>query len=330
MRHVEGHKVMRSRRNKARCQGAFDRLEDRQVLSLVLSPVNISAPVQGEFSGVVATLIDTNLNASPSDFNNSPGSVSVDWGDGQTSSGLVVGALLPGVFEVDASHVYSDAGSFSTQITVTAQSGQDAIANGVATVTNEPPQLTIVGNTVGGTAGLPLDNVTVATFLDADPTDTAGDFNSLITWGDGQASIGTVAGANGTFTITGSHTFGAPGTYATNVTLIGLNDGQSAFTSGQAKIGAPPPVYTMKGQQLIETAGTLFSVPVATFTDPNTSDPSSIFTAAVNWGDGQTTTATISGTNGNFTITGAHLYVLPGNFSIVTTLVDNSKRRRRP
>ena len=314
---------MTSPSKKTRRHGTFDCLESRVVLSLVLSPVNIAAPVQSEFSGVVATLIDTNFNDTPSDFNKSPGSVQIDWGDNQTSSGLVVGALLPGVFAVDASHVYASAGSYSTRITVTAQNGQDAIANGVATVTTEPPQLTIVGNAFGGTAGTPIQNVTVATFLDTNPTDTLSDFNALITWGDGQASIGTVAGSNGTFTVTGGHTYASPGNYVTNVTVIGLNNGPSAFTSGQANI-APAPRYAITGQQFIETAGSSFTVSVATFTDMNTSDPSSLFSASINWGNGLTTRGSVTGGNGSFTITGSNIYTFPGTYKVITTLVDMS------
>jgi len=69
----------------------------------VLSAFDITATQQVAFNGVVATLVDTHLGSSPSDLNNPPGSVTVNWGDGQTGPGLVVGPIFPGVFEVDAS-----------------------------------------------------------------------------------------------------------------------------------------------------------------------------------------------------------------------------------
>src|SRR5271155_6152164 len=109
---------MRSPRYRTRCRGAFDRLESRSLLSLVLSPINITATQDVPFSSVVATLVDTNRNASPSDFNDPPGSVQVNWGDGVTTSGLVVGPISPGVFYVDASHTYSTSNIFSTLISV--------------------------------------------------------------------------------------------------------------------------------------------------------------------------------------------------------------------
>ena len=92
--------------------GQFDLLEIRGLLSLVLTPVDVTATQQVPFDAVVAKLVDTNFNASPSDFNTPPGSVQINWGDGSTGSGLVVGPVFPGVFYIDASHTYTTAGSF--------------------------------------------------------------------------------------------------------------------------------------------------------------------------------------------------------------------------
>ena len=77
---------MKSRRNRTRRRGEFDQLEVRQLLTLTMVPrLNITATQASNFSGVVAGLADFSLNASPSDFNNPPGSVQINWGDGQTS-----------------------------------------------------------------------------------------------------------------------------------------------------------------------------------------------------------------------------------------------------
>ena len=53
---------------------------------------------------------------------------------------------------------------------------------------------------------------------------------------------------------------------------------------------------------------------VATFTDSNTSDTPSSFAATINWGDGTTTTGTVSGSNGTFTVAGGHTYADEGSF----------------
>jgi hypothetical protein len=46
----------------------------------------------------------------------------------------------------------------------------------------------------------------LATFTDADPGATAGDYSATILWDDGSTSAGTISGS-GTFTVSASHTF---------------------------------------------------------------------------------------------------------------------------
>src|SRR5262249_26333209 len=47
---------------------------------------------------------------------------------------------------------------------------------------------------------------------------------------------------------------------------------------------------------------------VASFTDSNVSDEASAFIATIDWGDGVTTTGTVVGASGNFTVEGGHTY----------------------
>jgi hypothetical protein len=52
----------------------------------------------------------------------------------------------------------------------------------------------------------------------------------------------------------------------------------------------------------------MWSGTVATFQDPGSTDPPSAYAATIDWGDGTTTAGTITGSNGNYTITGSHTY----------------------
>jgi hypothetical protein len=314
---------MTSRRNRTRCNGAFDNLESRRLLSLVLSPINITASQDAPFSNVVATLVDTDRTASPSDFNDPPGSVQVNWGDGVTTSGLVVGPISPGVFYVDASHTYTTSNIFSTLISVNDQSGNSANATGLATVTASvsPPELTIAANTIKGSAGTALTGVPVATFLDPDPSDIASNFQALITWGNGNTSIGLIQGGNGAFTVYGTNTYGAQGTFTTNITVVSTNNGLDGFATGTAKIG-PSSLYGLTGQQFTANAGASFSTTVATFTDATLTDTPSDFSATIAWGDGQTSQGTVTGGSGKFSIIGSHVYAEPGTEAVTVTLVD--------
>lgn len=142
---------MSLRRDVLKRRVAFDHLESRQLLTLTMTPVHITATQNSTFTGAVASLLDSNLNASPSDFNNPPGSVQIDWGDGQTTSGQVVGPLLPGVFEVDGSHNYAQAGTFSTLIAVSDSSGHQASTAGSASVASQPFVINV--NTISGAPG---------------------------------------------------------------------------------------------------------------------------------------------------------------------------------
>ena len=59
---------------------------------------------------------------------------------------------------------------------------------------------------------------------------------------------------------------------------------------------------------------------VATFTDTDTSEAASAFTATINWGDGTTTTGTVSGANGSFTVAGGHSYADEGTDTLTVTV----------
>ena len=70
--------------------------------------------------------------------------------------------------------------------------------------------MSATGVAIGATATAPFRG-TVATFTDADPAGTAGDYTATIDWGDGTTgpadSIAADAAIAGQFDVTGSHTY---------------------------------------------------------------------------------------------------------------------------
>ena len=63
-------------------------------------------------------------------------------------------------------------------------------------------------------------NGVVATFTDPDLADTAGDFTATIDWGDDTAlTPGVISGGDGSFTVTGSHSYLAEDSYALAVQI---------------------------------------------------------------------------------------------------------------
>ena len=53
---------------------------------------------------------------------------------------------------------------------------------------------------------------TIASFTDSNTTDSACGFTATIDWGDGTPSAGTVTGSNGSFAVSGGHTYADEGT----------------------------------------------------------------------------------------------------------------------
>jgi hypothetical protein len=90
----------------------------------------------------------------------------------------------------------------------------------------------------------------------------------------------------------------------------------------------------LSGQVVLNTAteGVALSrtTKVATFTDTNTSDTASTFTATINWGDGTTTAGAVSGSNGTFTVKGGHTYADEGSFPLGVTIIDTANNTSLP
>src|SRR5262249_39740533 len=78
------------------------------------------------------------------------------------------------------------------------------------------------GPPLSGRPGVPLTNVTVASFTITDPSGSPGTkWNAQIKWGDGQADkrVPATPGPNGTFQFLGTHTYAAAGTYTITVMI---------------------------------------------------------------------------------------------------------------
>ena len=60
--------------------------------------------------------------------------------------------------------------------------------------------------------------------------------------------------------------------------------------------------------------------------DPNLSDYTNQFTASIAWGDGNTSTGTITfnSTTGVFSVAGSHTYTATGDYSVTTTVTPQS------
>ena len=94
--------------------------------------------------------------------------------------------------------------------------------------------------------------MTVATFTDANPSATAGDFTATINWGDGNTSTGTVTEKNGVFSVAGSNTYAEDGQDTITVTITDEGGSTTTATSTATVADAaltrePVPVSATEG-----------------------------------------------------------------------------------
>jgi hypothetical protein len=78
---------------------------------------------------------------------------------------------------------------------------------------------TLAGTGKTLTENILFNDVTLANFTDSDLSTPASDLQALIDWGDGSHSAGQVTGSNGSFQVSGSHSYAGPGQDDATITL---------------------------------------------------------------------------------------------------------------
>ncbi len=220
--------------------------------------------------------------------------------------------------------------------------------NNVSYPANSAPVIA-AGATLTAVTNVPLSNVVISTFTDADTIENATDYSATVNWGDGLSSAGLVAytgnaGGVNHYTITGTHAYTASGTFATSVivtdhggTFTAISGGISTTTTLQplppiAGIGATVNVNGLAAGTTptapTATAGTVTgSVPLVTFTDNPSPLTATDYTATINWGDGSAVSGgTISLAGGVFTVSGSHNYASIGTYPITVSVVGDDQQ----
>ncbi|MFZ3353818.1 MAG: hypothetical protein WA268_23445 [Xanthobacteraceae bacterium] len=266
----------------------------------------------------VASFSDPNLTDTAGDF-----TATIVWGDGNTSTGTVSGSN--GSFTVDGGNTYESEGFFNATVTIVRNADNSQLALGGAVEVTGDDQLTgSSGLTFTGAPNQPLTNVTVATFTNTNTVTPANDFTTEIDWGDGTTSAGALMGSNGSFTVSGSHTYAAAGDYTITTFMDDIiPDGAVGIATAQADIG-------FGGNETLNAATATVAVPtgtaVADFGD-SLASPSGDYTATIDWGDGTApTSGTVAGSNGQYivTSTAAHTYADFGDFTLTVTVVNTA------
>jgi hypothetical protein len=269
---------------------------------LTASGLTINATAGVPFNGQVASFTSTDPAATASDF-----TATINWGDGTPSTaGTVV--LAPGGFIVTGTHTYTMANP-AVPVTVTITDTPydlQATTNGLAVVSASLNVLTTYGQTANFVAGTPY-TATLVSFTDSNPDAIVGQFTAAVTWGDGTIGPGTVSASGAGFVVTGTHTYNYANPDEPGMSVV-ITDELSGlkYTVDPTVVVAPVPL-TIQPKNFAVTPGNAFSGAVATFADANPLTNPNFYTAKINWGDGTTTTGTITGAN-PFTISGSHTY----------------------
>ncbi len=240
------------------------------------------------------------------------------------------------------------------QITTTTAGTLDALNFNSINLSDVPPTTITPGPavTINNIGGLTYTNTIVGTFtmpLGSIVTPPAGlpasDFTATINWGDGSpttsATIVQDASNPSVYDIVGTHTYSSPGTFTVGNTVAFTGGMISATISTSTVSVIFPPVgptagtpATIVNNPLTAVTGVALTPPastgvlftnslVAKFTDADTSEPASDFTAVIDWGDSSATSlgTVVSTGAGGFSVEGSHAYT---RFGTYTTTVNVS------
>jgi hypothetical protein len=287
-------------------------------------PNNVSATSQN-ITGTEGTALGNPVVAT---FTDPSGNVSgwttqINWGDGTSSSGTV-NSTGPSQYSLTGDHTYSAPGTYTVTSTIT-DAGNPADTTTVTSMANiGKGQITVQAQPVSATEGSGFSGE-AASFTNTDHSTTPSSYTATIDWGDGSTpsagNVAAVSGTPGSFTVSGDHTYAESGSYTVKVTVAGGDD-PTTSASGSGTASVAEATITVSAGTISATTGTAFSGQVATFADGDPLTPASDYAASIQWGDGATSTGTISGSGGSFRVSGLHTYTTAGSHPLRVTVQE--------
>jgi Domain of unknown function DUF11/Carboxypeptidase regulatory-like domain len=252
----------------------------------------------------------------------------VNWGDSTTSTATVSGSGNPFNYSFSGNHTYAQSGSFNVTVSVTDKDGGTG---------NSAPTAVAVAN-VAPAVGTPTVSPTTSSegsstafSVSGTFTDPAGaldaPFTAVVNWGDSTTSTATVSGSGNPFnySFSGNHTYAQNGSYNVTVSVTDKDGGTGTSAARVVTVSNVPPTV---GTPVVSPTNSMAGVTAAfsvsgTFTDP-AGALDQPFTAVVNWGDGTTNTATVSGSSNPFSysFSGNHTYAAVGSFNVTVSVTD--------
>src|SRR5207253_354820 len=127
------------------------------------------------------------------------------------------------------------------------------------------------------------------TAQDVGSADAASNFMATIDWGDSTTTSGTITGAAGDYTISGTHSYAEEGPVTAIVTFAEVTDPSSLVSTSIELNVSEGDVLTAAATQptVSATEGQTFNGAVGTFTNSGyPGNAAGDFTASIDWGDG--------------------------------------------
>ncbi len=276
-----------------------------------------------DLAGVEGTAVDLLADfADPGGVG--PYTATIDWGDDFLEVVPVVFADNAG--SIAASHHYADNGNYAISIAVADSLSRIDSLPVVASIANVPPRLNVASDREAVVGEL-LDLI-VATAFDpgfANPLSAAAEtLAAWIDWGDGSPGEWGIAtlqnGGPGVETFAefrGTHSFSSVGTFVVAVTVYDDDGGfASANFAVDVQAGHEPP--TVSADDVAGNEGSSVAVQAA-FRDTETTG---VFTAWIDWGDGQGQPGTVSYAGGFGTVSATHVYADNGDYVVTVSVTD--------
>jgi hypothetical protein len=251
-----------------------------------------------------------------SDPNSGPRNVDVNWGDGTPDTKFTAAAA--GSLGMQ-SHTYGEEGTHTVRITVTNTADNLSDSKTFQVAISDPAVLGTAVK-VSAAAGIGF-NGAVATFTDpggAEANDGT-HYSASIDWGDKTTPTnGTISFSNGTFTVNGSHTYAAGGSYTVTCTIDHETVLTMVMSSAAVTATQQPPVVTGPADQNA-AEGAAQSFDVGSFSDPDGGP----WNVDVKWGDGSPDT-TFSALAPGALAKQSHTYGEQGSDTVTLKVTDSA------
>jgi cyclophilin family peptidyl-prolyl cis-trans isomerase len=276
-------------------------------------------PILGPVTNQVTyTNTSLNINLSAFDYENNPLTYAAQFAD----------ATPPGTFNITGNVVtvtpntgYKGTFGFYVGVKETSATTRGSTSSpwdlqGIQITVGDP--FTIATQAVNIQEGATLSNTVISKFTPLKPK-SAASYTATIDWGDGRMDNGVVTAVDdGSYTVKGTGIYQKYGTYPIAITVKDNIDNVSISGSTTATI-TDAPVSVLFVTPVRPTGSGVINGTLAEITDNNLAGLAADLSASISWGDGTSSSGTITKLNGKFLVSGSKTYSSFGSFTISVT-----------